>query len=1073
MSVTLAPVLKQHFDDNNGAPLSGGKLFTYAAGTTTKLATYTDSTGGTSNVNPVILNSRGECDLWLSPSFYRFVLSPPTDTDPPTNPIWTVDDVNGAGGGSAQASNIAGLKAIVGTSGASALVQGYYTAGDGGGGLYFWNATSTATDNGGTIIQATGVSTGRWILESWGARISVRQFGAKGDNATDDSAAFQAFVNAVDYGIVTDGTYLINNSNGVTFNSAIDLSHTEGSTITSTNNQSQYIYVIQANNVTLSGANFVGSQMLPIGPGFGANITVTVTAGSLDNTYPPQILTGGSGYVADNSTPNGTLTYNVTENAHGTVAGTGGVIQFTVTSGVITAGTITAGGANYGVYNGHATYNFTVGHAWPFRTVYLPQSADVSNFRMTDCHSIYGATFFFSVYGTDIFLERCVTEQWGSSGFGFTATAPTGYFVTNCRATNGDARDGVINGSGFNLTGDVTRIISRVVYTGCIADNIQGTGFDGNIGDLADVVHTGCQSINNSLFQSQYKHGIANTVDLGVTKLAFIGCDFVATYVTNIISGTTVAPGAGNPLCVYWNVPPGVSGGHGGSNAPFEVTMSACNFSVSGGTDDISWVGLDLRNVARGMITGCNFDTPVGVQPSGTDSHLFIGPDNNFTGRRGIVTLANAAPVFRYCRLSGQGDCSEYGILLGSATNPVVNGAAFQVVGRRINAVTPSGGSGYPNGTFPLYANGGGSGLNVTVTITTGAITAAVINANNTSGSSGMQAGINYLGGGSGTFTMAVPPVNVADTGSGGVLSFTVVNGFVTAVSISNAGSGYLNGGSGSFAPQFGGGANLSVYCNGGAPSTTGTGVSYVPVTNGGTGYDAPPTVTLTGGTGSGWTGKAILIAGQVGRIATLTPGNYSVPPTGATITAAPGDPGTGATAGTPVMQPGVNVASGGKYFINGVQPSFVFPQPSGVGSWGTGATFTCTYSTSEGLHWDAVSGGQITDSSFQGDLYGARFVNGSNGAIWGNGNTVTSPGTPLSTNASTVYGIGTVTATGATPVTVTDPTINTNSTVTFNLQTVGGTVGAAYSIKTIGAGTLTVAWTAGDTSTYTYRVVN
>jgi hypothetical protein len=90
----LSPGAKQQFFDNNGRPLVGGKLFTYEAGTTTKLATYTDSGGMSTNTNPVILDYRGECNLWIPPNVpYKYVLAPSTDTDPPTNPIWSVDDV--------------------------------------------------------------------------------------------------------------------------------------------------------------------------------------------------------------------------------------------------------------------------------------------------------------------------------------------------------------------------------------------------------------------------------------------------------------------------------------------------------------------------------------------------------------------------------------------------------------------------------------------------------------------------------------------------------------------------------------------------------------------------------------------------------------------------------------------------------------------------------------------------------------------------------------------------------------------------------------------------------------------
>lgn len=90
----LSPVAKTKFFDNNGAPASAYKLFTYVAGTSTKLATYTDSTGGTPNANPILLDYRGECNLWIPPNVaYKYVFASPTDTDPPGAPIWSVDNI--------------------------------------------------------------------------------------------------------------------------------------------------------------------------------------------------------------------------------------------------------------------------------------------------------------------------------------------------------------------------------------------------------------------------------------------------------------------------------------------------------------------------------------------------------------------------------------------------------------------------------------------------------------------------------------------------------------------------------------------------------------------------------------------------------------------------------------------------------------------------------------------------------------------------------------------------------------------------------------------------------------------
>lgn len=93
-TVTLSPVFKQKFFANSGVPLNGGKLFSYLATTSTKTSTYSDAAGSSLNANPIILSFRGEADVYIEPNKgYKFVLAPSTDSDPPTNPIWTVDNV--------------------------------------------------------------------------------------------------------------------------------------------------------------------------------------------------------------------------------------------------------------------------------------------------------------------------------------------------------------------------------------------------------------------------------------------------------------------------------------------------------------------------------------------------------------------------------------------------------------------------------------------------------------------------------------------------------------------------------------------------------------------------------------------------------------------------------------------------------------------------------------------------------------------------------------------------------------------------------------------------------------------
>lgn len=72
---TVALLALPQFFDNSGNPLSGGKVYTYQAGTSTPLATYTDRTGGVANANPVVLDSAGRADIWLSVNVaYKLVL---------------------------------------------------------------------------------------------------------------------------------------------------------------------------------------------------------------------------------------------------------------------------------------------------------------------------------------------------------------------------------------------------------------------------------------------------------------------------------------------------------------------------------------------------------------------------------------------------------------------------------------------------------------------------------------------------------------------------------------------------------------------------------------------------------------------------------------------------------------------------------------------------------------------------------------------------------------------------------------------------------------------------------------
>ena len=82
VSLSIFGGVGAQFFDNNGVILSGGKIYTYEAGTSTPLATYTSSTGNTAHTNPIVLDSAGRVpggEIWNALQLYKFVLKTSAD----------------------------------------------------------------------------------------------------------------------------------------------------------------------------------------------------------------------------------------------------------------------------------------------------------------------------------------------------------------------------------------------------------------------------------------------------------------------------------------------------------------------------------------------------------------------------------------------------------------------------------------------------------------------------------------------------------------------------------------------------------------------------------------------------------------------------------------------------------------------------------------------------------------------------------------------------------------------------------------------------------------------------------
>jgi hypothetical protein len=259
MAVFLSPVggAGAQFFDNNGNPLTGGKLFTYAAGTTTPQATYTSSAGVTFHTNPIILDAAGRVpgggEIWLADNqIYKFVLKTSNDVL-----LATWDQLTGVNSNfvnfTAQTevqTATAGQTVFTLTSISYVPATGSLTVYVDGvnqyeGLSYIETDSTTVTFTAGlhvgaevkftTAIQTTGNATDASVVsytppfsgsvattveDKLAQTVSVKDFGAVGDGVTDDTVAIQAALDSLSSsgGCVyfPPGTYNVNSALSIT-----------------------------------------------------------------------------------------------------------------------------------------------------------------------------------------------------------------------------------------------------------------------------------------------------------------------------------------------------------------------------------------------------------------------------------------------------------------------------------------------------------------------------------------------------------------------------------------------------------------------------------------------------------------------------------------------------------------------------------------------------------------------------------------------------------------------------------------------------------------------------------------
>ena len=604
MAVSLSPLAGAgwQFFNNNGIPLAGGLLYTYAAGTSTPLATYTTFSGNISNSNPIILDSAGRVpnEIWITVGYgYKFVLQ-----DANTNQIATWDNIpiNASSPFANDSSSIAYEQGNSVTAGAFIVGQSYLITSVGTTNFVAIGASSNAT---GIYFIATGAGSGtgtaktsRSVQSKLQESVSVLDFGAKGDGTTDDTTAIQAALSSGNNIYFPQGTYVISSALIPVSNQTISGAGMNSTFIKQTNAAENGFSLDTLFWVTIQNMAVTCSASSPTNNGiyytFGQNHVIN----SVIVTY----FRDGFRFTSANtiSITNG-FSLNNTQN--GFRLDSAGAPHSTLGINLLNCNSY---------YNQNGIFVTGLSTGCTFDNINLGQNTQ------------YGIAFYPDATGnpSDFFCTKVISDSNGGGGFLISALVNQCYF-NNCWSSN------IGTGYNFYSAGTVIQIVGGFFFN-CNGHGIYIHG-DYNSVTGANIWNAGIDSANT--YDSIY---------VDSNSVSITGCTMLSTnsgptnktrYAVNLASGATNAVVNGNNVVGVFGTPK--------INVTTTDQITLQNITNNAGFTNTAVIASEfgstygIQTVLNGATTTLTTLDSVGLNGNYL---LFIGQANSGTG--GINALA-------------------------------------------------------------------------------------------------------------------------------------------------------------------------------------------------------------------------------------------------------------------------------------------------------------------------------------------------------------------------------------------------------------------------------------------------